>query len=118
MPAAGLLLLGLLTALASVDYYQLLNVTRNVTMRQLKKSYHRLALSMHPDKLGPFGSREEEKEAEAQFIRLAEAYEVLSDPVRRKRYDMHGPDAQQSQDQFGETFSQRQYTDEWFDMFM
>jgi molecular chaperone DnaJ len=115
-----LLLLGALVLVSAMhpDYYQLLGVERNATMRSLKKAYHKIALELHPDKLGPFDTREEEKEAESEFIKLAEAYEVLSDPVRRKRYDMHGPDSQSSQDQFGETFSQRQYTDDFFDMYI
>jgi DnaJ-class molecular chaperone len=83
------------------DYYTLLGVTRNITMRALKRAYHRLALNMHPDKLGPFNSTQDLKQAEGRFIKLAQVYEILSDPTRRRRYDLHGHETRDSNDPYG-----------------
>ena len=70
-------------------------------MRALKRAYHRMALNMHPDKLGPFNSTEDLKKAESRFIRLAQVFEVLSDPTRRGRYDLHGHETRNANDPYG-----------------
>ncbi|XP_020114571.1 dnaJ homolog subfamily B member 1-like [Ananas comosus] len=68
-----------------VDYYNILKVNRGASDEDLKKSYRRLAMKWHPDKnLG------DNKEAEAKFKQISEAYEVLSDPQRRAIYDQYG----------------------------
>ena len=96
MPASSrisrFLLACLVVLVTAEDYYKLLGVPKVATMKELKKAYHKLALAMHPDKLGPFDSKEHEQEAQNKFIELAQAYEVLSDPERRKYYDIHGPE--------------------------
>lgn len=68
------------------DYYKVLGVDRNAGADGIKKAYRKLALKWHPDR-----HKEEEKaDAEQQFKRIAEAYEVLSDPDKRNRYDRFG----------------------------
>lgn len=66
------------------DYYEVLGVGRDAPEGDIKKAYRKLALKYHPDK------NPGDKAAEEQFKELAEAYEVLSDAEKRKRYDQFG----------------------------
>ena len=66
------------------DYYEVLGVSKNTTNAELKKAYRRLALKYHPDK------NPGDKEAERKFKEAANAYEVLSNPEKRKMYDLRG----------------------------
>ena len=67
-----------------MDFYVILGVERGATVADVKRAYKRLARRYHPD-INP-GDRM----AEAQFRQIAEAYETLSDPDRRRRYDATG----------------------------
>ena len=66
------------------DYYEVLEVTRTATYEEIKKSYRKKAIQHHPDK------NPGDKAAEEKFKEAAEAYEVLSDENKRKRYDQFG----------------------------
>ncbi len=67
------------------DYYKILGVPRGVTPDELKKTYRKLARRYHPDV-------SKEKNAEAKFKEVQEAYEVLRDPEKRAAYDQLGAD--------------------------
>ncbi len=66
------------------DYYEVLGVTRSAQEPEIKKAYRQMALKYHPDK------NPGDKAAEEQFKEAAEAYEVLSSPEKRQRYDQFG----------------------------
>lgn len=66
------------------DYYEILGVERNANQDAIKKAYRTLALKHHPDR------NPDNKDAEAKFREATEAYEVLSDVEKRKRYDQFG----------------------------
>ena len=74
------------------DYYKILGVQKSTSQDDIKKAYRKLARKYHPD-VNPG-----DKSAEARFKEINEAYEVLSDPDKRKKYDTLGPNWQE---QFG-----------------
>src|SRR6476469_11227908 len=63
------------------DYYKSLGVTKEASVADIKKTYRKLARELHPDK-NPGDAK-----AEARFKEVSEAYDVLSDPAKRKEYD-------------------------------
>lgn len=73
------------------DYYQTLGVSKNADEKEIKKAYRKLARDYHPD-VNP-----DNKGAEEKFKELTEAYEVLSDPEKRQKYDQFGSQWQQYQ---------------------
>jgi len=66
------------------DYYEVLGVEKTASAEDIKKAYRKKAIQYHPDK------NPGDKEAEEKFKEAAEAYEVLSDPQKRQRYDQFG----------------------------
>lgn len=67
------------------DYYEVLGVARTADGEEIKRSYRRLAMKYHPDRADG-----DKAEAELKFKECAEAYEILSDPTKRQRYDQYG----------------------------
>ena len=78
----------------SKDYYKILRISRSATAEEIKKSYRKLAMQYHPDR------NKGDKEAEAKFKEISEAYAVLSDGEKRKQYDRFGAEG------FGRRFTQ------------
>ena len=70
----------------SKDYYEILGVPKAASQDEIKKSYRKLALQFHPDR------NPGDKQSEEKFKEIAEAYAVLSDEEKRKRYDSGGMD--------------------------
>ena len=66
------------------DYYEVLGVAKNANADEIKKAYRKAAIKYHPDK------NPGDKEAEEKFKEAAEAYDVLSNPEKRARYDQFG----------------------------
>ena len=66
------------------DYYKVLGVGRQAGQDEIKKAYRKLAVKHHPDR------NQGDKQAEERFKEINEAYAVLSDPEKRKQYDMFG----------------------------
>ena len=91
------------------DYYQSLNIARDASPEEIKRAYHDLAKEWHPDK----GKHEREK-ATQRFAEISTAYEILSDPEKRSKYDSYRDYS------FGfNTFSGARYQhtyDEWEDL--
>lgn len=77
------------------DFYEILGVTKSASADEIKKAYRKMALKYHPDK------NPDDKEAEEKFKKAAEAYEVLSNPEKKARYDQFGHQAFEGAGGFG-----------------
>ncbi|MEJ2881823.1 molecular chaperone DnaJ [Pedobacter sp. GR22-6] len=66
------------------DYYDVLGVTKSASAEEIKKAYRKMAIKYHPDK------NPGDKQAEDNFKEAAEAYEILSNPEKKQRYDHYG----------------------------
>src|SRR5690606_36112320 len=77
------------------DYYEILGISKSATADEIKKAYRKMAIKYHPDK------NPDDKEAEAKFKEAAEAYEVLSNPEKKSRYDQFGHQAFEGAGGFG-----------------
>lgn len=78
--------------MAKRDFYEILGVERKASAEEIKKAYRKLALKYHPDR------NPGNKEAEEHFKEAAEAYEALSDPEKRRRYDQFGHEGMRGTD--------------------
>lgn len=76
------------------DYYAVLGVPKSAAEKDIKSAYRKLARKWHPD-----ANPNNTKEAEEKFKEISEAYEVLGDPEKRKKYDVLGPNWQQAAQQ-------------------
>jgi len=85
--------------MAQRDYYDILGVAKESPLDDIKKAYRKLALKNHPDK-NPGDSG-----AEARFKEISEAYEVLSDPDKRRLYDQYGHEGMRARGYSGPSFS-------------
>ena len=70
--------------MAKQDYYELLGISKDASAAEIKKAYRKMAVKYHPDK------NPDNKEAEEKFKAAAEAYEVLSNPEKKAKYDQYG----------------------------
>ena len=77
--------------MAFIDYYKILGVDRNIPQDEVKKAYHKRSKQFHPD-LHP-----DDPKAKAKFQALQEAYEVIGDPEKRKKYDQYGEQWRQAE---------------------
>ena len=73
----------------SDDYYEVLGLKKTAKAKDIKKAYRKLALQWHPDKIDKDDEKLKEK-AESIFVKVSEAYAVLSDDEKRKIYDQYG----------------------------
>ncbi len=90
------------------DYYEILEITRTSDKETIKKAYRKMALKYHPDR------NPDDKDAEEQFKRVNEAYEVLSDDSKRQIYDKYGKEGLQNSGFSG--FSGRDFSDIFGDL--
>ena len=81
--------------MAKEDYYDILGISKGASESEIKKAYRKMALKYHPDK------NPDDKTAEEKFKKAAEAYEVLSDPDKKQRYDQFGHQAFEGGGGFG-----------------
>lgn len=89
-----LLLLTLVQVVSAVDFYKLLGVSRDATLKEIKKAYRQKSLEYHPDK-------NKEEGASEKFAEINYAYEVLSDQDKRNIYDRHGEEGLKRHEQQG-----------------
>ena len=73
--------------MAKQDFYEVLNISKSASQAEIKKGYRKMAIKYHPDK------NPDDKTAEENFKKAAEAYEILSDENKKARYDQYGHQA-------------------------
>lgn len=85
------------------DYYRILEVQKTSSVAEIKKSYRKLAMKYHPDKNQ--GTNDEQEIAEKKFKEISEAYNVLTDENKRRKYDMGNYDPNGSSNDFNHDFN-------------
>lgn len=81
-------------AFAAEDYYKILGIPKNADDNQIKKAFKKLSLKYHPDR-----NKDKKEWAKEQFVKIANAYETLSDPEKRRMYDLGGEEKVKEQEQ-------------------
>ncbi|MFH0907097.1 MAG: molecular chaperone DnaJ [bacterium] len=87
------------------DYYEILEVPKNASEQEIKKSYRKLALKYHPDK----APEDKKQEYSEKFKEISQAYGILSDADKRSQYDKYGESFEQNGSPFGGGFSQQDF---------
>jgi len=87
------------------DYYKILGLNKSASADEIKKAYRKLAMQYHPDR------NKDDKAAESKFKEISEAYAVLSDPEKRKQYDMFGSEGFQQRYSQDDIFSGFDFSD-------
>lgn len=88
-----------LQTLAGRDFYSILGVAKSANINQIKKAYRKQAKELHPDK------NKDDPNAQDKFQDLGAAYEVLSDPEKRKKYDQYGEEGLKNEVGGGDPFA-------------
>jgi len=91
--------------MSNKDYYRILGVGKSASSQDIKKAYRKLAMKYHPDR------NQENKAAEEKFKEISEAYAVLSDPEKKKQYDMFGAEGFQQKYSQEDIFSSFDFSD-------
>jgi molecular chaperone DnaJ len=91
------------------DYYKLLNLHKDASPSDIKKSYRKLAMKYHPDR------NPDDKTSEEKFKEISEAYEVLSDPKKKQSYDQFGHEGVDQYNTAG--YTSEKFTDIFSDIF-
>lgn len=81
------------------DLYEILNISQNASEDEIKKSYRKLAMKYHPDR------NPNDKEAEKKFKEIQKAYDILSNPKQKAKYDQFGFDSRDPNSMSGAGFS-------------
>ena len=83
------------------DYYKLLGISRSSSAKEMKQSYRKLSAKYHPDR------NPGDKSAQDMFIKITKAYETLSDPDKKKIYDIYGEEGLEKESQLSQTRKQK-----------
>ena len=82
------------------NYYEILGIEKNATNQEIKKAYKKIVIKCHPDK-----NIDNKEKAEKIFKKVTEAYSILSDSDKRKRYDLYGTTENSSQINYMDVFT-------------
>lgn len=93
------------------DYYDILGISKNASESEIKKAYRKKAIKFHPDK------NPGDKEAESNFKKAAEAYEVLGNQQKRSQYDQYGHAAFEGAQGFGQGMNMEDIFSQFGDIF-
>jgi DnaJ family protein B protein 11 len=96
LAVVALLLAAAAPALAGRDFYDILGLSRGASDKDIKRSYRKLAMTYHPDRVQ--GSDEEKQQAAKRFADISNAYDVLSNAEKKQIYDRHGEEGLKQQE--------------------